>query len=201
MLRAAIFALYFSTCTSLFVVLASVLQKGIGATPLESAVYTIAYPIALMMTASRVSKLTSVSLHARVLIGTALSLVSMAGIALAAHLAPASLGLVSLAAPMALAGAGLGFIVPSMMQIALAYSEQQDAGAAAGALHSLQQLSSAIGIPVASIVFYQANFGSTDAHVRALAYGEGLLNVSLLFLAIFIAMGAFAATLSKLPKD
>lgn len=78
----------------------------------------------------------------------------------------------SFAAPLVVAGAGLGLIVVPLVDIALATVPLRDAGAASGALSTIQQIGSALGVAVIGLVFFAVAGTFTqpellDGYIRA----------------------------------
>jgi EmrB/QacA subfamily drug resistance transporter len=165
--------LFWAGQASFFLVLALYLQEGRHLSPLQAGgVFTIT-AAAYLATSLRAPALTA--LHGRRVI--ALGALTLC----AGHcaLALASLeggGIWTLAPGLALAGAGMGLCVTPLTAISLAPIAEQSAGAASGALSTVQQLGNAVGVAVTGAIFFGATAGGF-AHAFALSAAQlaGLL--------------------------
>jgi MFS family permease len=130
------------------------LQAGLGFSPLECGVATIAIPVAAIFgsitSSATLARLGRTTIH----IGTA----TMAAGLLIADIVLRSVGgdlsAWDLAAPLALAGFGMGMVFVPMFDVILAGVEPHQLGSASGLLETIQQLGMSLGIAVVGTVLF-----------------------------------------------
>jgi hypothetical protein len=155
-----------TTMTSFYMILAFVLQAGLGCTPLVSgalfAPLALAYAFA-SFAAGRAGPERSRSI---LLIG---GVVLMAGYG--AVMAVNALSGDRLAGPeyvpaLVLLGIGQGLVFTPLLNVVLANISEQDAGIAAGVVSTMQQLGGALGVTIVGLIFFTA---AASAHMRGLS--------------------------------
>jgi EmrB/QacA subfamily drug resistance transporter len=163
------------------------LQAGLGFTPLECGVATIAIPVAAIFgsitSSATLERLGRTTIH----IGTA---TMAAGLLLADLVLRSRGGGVSawdLAAPLAIGGFGMGMVFVPMFDVILAGVEPHQLGSASGLLQTIQQLGMSLGIAVVGT----ALFGALGAGHGAAAFVHSADRA--LLVAIGFLVAAFAA--------
>jgi EmrB/QacA subfamily drug resistance transporter len=139
---------------SFFLVLALYLQQGRGLRPLEAGVVFTILAAAYLVTSLRAPKLTPH--YGRDLVAlAALTLAAGHGLLLIAVLDIGTGGPIALLAPgLVLVGAGMGLGITPLVSIVLGRVDPQRAGAASGALSTVQQLGNALGVAVTGVLFF-----------------------------------------------
>src|SRR3954453_20760945 len=176
---------FFSSMASYFLVLALYLQQGRGLDALQAGLVFTILAAAYLVASAYAPGLTPRPGRRLPAIG---GLVLAAGHGLLA-LSVADIGVggsVALLVPgMLLEGAGMGLVITPLTSTVLGSLEPQNAGAAAGALSTMQQVGNALGVPGTGVIF----FGALDG-----GFGHAF-EVSLVQLAV---MGAAVTALTWL---
>jgi predicted MFS family arabinose efflux permease len=172
---------FWSGQASFFVVLALYLQQGRGLQPLPAGlVFTIlavAYLLASMAAPSLAAR------HGRRVIGAgavvlagghALLVIAVAGVGVGGSIAALAPGLL-------LVGAGMGLVLAPLATTILQSLDAERAGAASGALTTMQNVGNALGVAITGVIFFGALHGGYG-HAFELAVGE--LAVTLVLVAI-----------------
>lgn len=137
-----------------FVVLSLALQSGLDLSPLQTGLVTAGFPAGVVAGSWAAGRLTASPL-ARVAIGALLLCASFTLIqAILPELSPARLW--PLRVGMLAAGAAMGMTVTSVMQLGMSELPQALAGAGAGAIQTMQQVSMAASIALSLAVYGQA---------------------------------------------
>jgi EmrB/QacA subfamily drug resistance transporter len=161
---------------SFFLVLALYLQQGRGLAPLEAGLVFTILAAAYLVTSLRAPKLTLrygrdlIALGALTLAcGDALLLVAVADVGTGGPIALLAPGLM-------LVGAGMGLAITPLVSIVLARVDPRRAGAASGALSTVQQVGNALGVAVTGVIFF-GTLGSGYAHAFEISLAQlgGLL--------------------------
>lgn len=189
---------FFSGIAGFFLVLAVFLQTGFGFTPLQSGLTTVPFPFGVLIASLVTGRLGGRWPRRRVAAG---SLIVAAGMALLGFQV-ANVGDAvdhwKFLPPLFVSGLGLGIGISSLFQTVLANVPHRDAGAGAGALQSLQQVGSALGIAVTGQIFFStlANrlAGQTPRHG---AFVASLGNALIYEVLAFIAVAAMVFLLRK----
>jgi EmrB/QacA subfamily drug resistance transporter len=163
---------------SFFLVLALYLQEGRHMSALGAgAVFTL-LAVAYLLASAQAPRLTALHGRRLILVGG----LTLAAGHLALLLAVASVGtggsVWALAPGLLLAGAGMGMCVTPLTAISLAPLRQEGAGAASGALSTVQQVGNALGVAITGVIFFGALKGGF-AHAFELSAAQlaGLLVV------------------------
>ncbi|MGB9182665.1 MAG: MFS transporter [Solirubrobacteraceae bacterium] len=141
---------------SFFLVLALYLQQGRGLSPLTAGLVFTILAAAYVVTSARAPALTE--RHGRRLLGVgALVLAAGHGLLLAA-VADVGVGgsIAPLAPGLALVGAGMGLLIVPLTTIIMAGMRPEQAGAASGALATMQNLGGALGVAITGAIFFGA---------------------------------------------
>jgi EmrB/QacA subfamily drug resistance transporter len=141
---------------SFFLVLALYLQQGRGLRPLDAGLVFTILAAAYLLTSLRAPTLTA--RYGRDLVTlAALTLAAGHGLLLIAVLDIGIGGPIVLLAPgLVLVGAGMGLGITPLVSIVLGRVDPQRAGAASGALSTVQQLGNALGVAVTGVLFFSA---------------------------------------------
>ncbi|WP_176086608.1 MFS transporter [Martelella sp. HB161492] len=146
--------LFYSTPAGLFMTFAIFLQQGFGFTPLEAGLATIPFPLGAFMAAFSNRRLSDNFMKGRILIGAALMTSGLALILFIVWRHSGTPGVFTFAPGLLIGGFSLGFTVSPLFQSMLADVPGPDAGSASGALQAIQQAGSALGIAIASQLFF-----------------------------------------------
>jgi Na+/melibiose symporter-like transporter len=164
---------------SFFLVLALYLQLGRGLDALQAGlVFTIL--AAAYLAASLEAPRLTLRLGRRLPAAGALVLAAGHGLLAASVADVGTTGSVGLLAPaLALVGAGMGLVITPLTSTVLQTLEPQRAGAATGALSTMQQVGNALGVAVTGVIF----FGALDGGF-AHAFEVSLVQLAALCLAV-----------------
>jgi EmrB/QacA subfamily drug resistance transporter len=164
---------------SFFLVLALYLQQGRDLRPLEAGLVFTVLAAAYLVTSLRAPKLTPK--YGRDLVAlAALTLAAGHGLLLIAVLDIGTGGPIALLAPgLVLVGAGMGLGITPLVSIVLGRVDPQRAGAASGALSTVQQLGNALGVAVTGVLFF-----STVSSGYAQAFEISLAQLCVLLLVV-----------------
>ena len=168
-------------------------QTGLGDSPLQCGIATVAIPVAAIG-----GSITSSALLARIgrgtmQIGIAVMAAGLIVVDVVLRSAGGGLSAWDLAAPLALTGFGMGMVFVPMFDVILAGVEPHLVGSASGLLESIQQLAMSVGIAaVGTVLFDSLGMGhGAAAFVSAASHG--------LLIAVGFLVAAGAAVL-WLPK-
>jgi EmrB/QacA subfamily drug resistance transporter len=156
---------------SYFLVLALYLQEGRGMSALASGAIFTLLAASYLAASTQAPRLTA--RYGRVLVLAGALTLAAGHLALLAAVASVGTGgsVWALAPGLLLAGAGMGLCITPMTAIALAPLLQESAGAASGALSTVQQVGNSIGVAVTGVIFFGA-LGGGFAHAFELSLGE-----------------------------
>jgi EmrB/QacA subfamily drug resistance transporter len=168
---------------SYFLVLALYLQQGRGLGALDAGLVFTVLAVAYVVTSARAPQLAA--RHGRrILVAGALTLAAGHGLLLAAVAAQGTGGtILDLVPGLLLAGAGMGLMIVPLTTLAMGAVAPEHAGAASGALATMQNMGGAIGVAVTGALF----FGALDrgfAHAFELSLGQ--------LVVLLLAVGALA---------
>jgi MFS family permease len=165
---------------SFFLVLALYLQQGRGLDPLAAGLVFTLLAAAYLVTSLRAPELALRYGRAVILVG-ALTFAAGHMLLFAAVAALGSGGWIGFLAPgLVLVGAGMGLCITPLISTVLTHVQPQHAGAASGALSTVQQLGNALGVAVTGIIFFgalNADGGYAEAFQISLAELVALLMV------------------------
>jgi MFS family permease len=141
---------------SFFLVLALYLQQGRGLDPLQAGLVFTILAAAYLVTSLQAPKLT---LHygRRLIASGALTLALGHVLLLLGTAEIGTGGWIGLLAPgLVLVGAGMGLCITPLVSTVLGSLDQQRAGAASGALSTVQQVGNALGVALTGLIFFGA---------------------------------------------
>ncbi|WP_354700860.1 putative transport protein HsrA [Paraconexibacter sp. AEG42_29] len=164
------------------------LQAGLGFTPLECGVATIAIPLTAILGSITSSVLLERLGRTTIHIGTATMATGLVLVDLVLRDAGADLSAWSLAAPLALTGFGMGMVFVPMFDVILAGVLPTQLGSASGLLESVQQFGMSLGIAVVGTVLFDVVGDGTSAAVFVRAADHALL------VAVGFLVAAFTVT-------
>ncbi|MBP2402638.1 Spectinomycin tetracycline efflux pump [Streptomyces netropsis] len=142
------------------------MQEGLGFSPAEFAPGSIAVSIGGMAGAMLASKVTARQARRVPQAGAVLVAVTLVGYHLLITAQGTGLPFAAAVAPMILFGAGFGMIGAGLAGLTLGQVGHEDAGSASGLFNTAMQLGTALGIALASVVFFRhAPAGSHGATV------------------------------------
>jgi MFS family permease len=185
---------FYSGNAALVLLLSYYMQRGLGATPLQSA---LAFTPAAAATA--VTSLCLIALRARFgnrvfALGGATSVAGLLLILLVVTLhrpSPLAQALLMMQPGLLLYGLGGGVIAPSIVSLSLAETAPHNAGAASGGLLTATQAANAAGVAVIGSIFSAAY---ATSHSYPHAFATSLLGLSVLFLATTVLLHTFHPT-------
>ena len=183
---------FYSTPAGLFMTFAIFLQQGFGFTALEAGLSTIPFPLGAFLSAFTNSRLSDHHLKLRIQASAAGMMVGYVIMFFVVRGAGQSLAILDFAVPLFICGFCLGMTASPLFQTMLAGVSGPDAGSASGALQAIQQAGSALGIAIASEIFFSTIAGQRAAGAEtAAAYVSGFsLSVAYMVLAtltVFVA--------------
>ena len=185
---------FYSTPAGLFMTFAIFLQQGFGFTPLEAGLSTIPFPLGAFLSAFTNSRLSDRFLKGRILAASAMMAAGYVMLFFVVLGADRHLAILDFAPPLFICGFSLGMTASPLFQTILADVPGSDAGSASGALQAIQQAGSALGIAIASALFFSiisarqlAGAATADAYVAGFSAGIGYM--------IFAMATVFAAAL------
>ncbi|HQK32328.1 MAG TPA: MFS transporter [Phycicoccus sp.] len=196
-LAAAVF--FFGGLASLFLVLSIYLQLGTGRTAWETGLVILPYALGSIITSGAGVALAAKAGRALLITGSLTLAVSQALLWWLVR-DGATPGYWALAGVMFLGGLGLGLGAPILVNVVLAGVPGRQAGAAGGALSTVNQIGGAIGIAILATVFFSAlpataSAGAPGTHAHV--FGQALAHVMPWQVATYL-VAAFA--MLALPK-
>ncbi|PRX04317.1 UNVERIFIED_ORG: EmrB/QacA subfamily drug resistance transporter [Martelella mediterranea] len=196
--------MFYSTPAGLFMTFAIFLQQGFGFTPLEAGLSTIPFPLGAFLSAITNSRLSDRFLKGRILAASAVMAVGYLALFIVVQHADRDLAIIDFALPLFICGFSLGMTASPLFQIILSDVPARDAGSASGALQAIQQAGSALGIAIASALFFsmiaqrqQAGAETANAYVAGFSASIGymILAMATVFVAaIFMPAPALRAS-------
>ena len=196
-LAAAVF--FFGGLASFFLVLSIYLQLGTGRTAWETGLVILPYALGSIITSGAGVALAAKAGRALLITGS-LTLAASQGLLWWLVRDGATPGYWALAGVMFLGGLGLGLGAPILVNVVLAGVPGRQAGAAGGALSTVNQIGGAIGIAILATVFFSAlpataSAGAPGTHAHV--FGQALAHVMPWQVATYL-VAAFA--MLALPK-
>jgi EmrB/QacA subfamily drug resistance transporter len=184
---------FFAGMASFFLVLALYLQQGRGLTALEAGLVFAILGAAYMATSLRAPRLT-LRLGRRLPVAGGLAIAAGHGLLVAAVAGIGTSGSLALLVPgLALVGAGMGLVLTPLTSTVMAGLAAERAGAASGALSTMQQVGNALGVAVTGVIFFGA-VGDGQAHAFQISVEQlgvlGLVVAALAWLLPAPARGA-----------
>ncbi|TNC47701.1 MFS transporter [Rubellimicrobium rubrum] len=164
----ALVTLFFSGIPGLFLVLALLLQSGLGLTPLASGLTTLPFPLGVMASVVLARWVTGES-TGRVVLGALLLAGGMGTLLVSLRVAGGAIAPLGLLPSLFAAGVGMGLAASALFGAVLATVPAESAGAGSGALQAMQQLGSVLGIALVGQIFF-ARLGEesgSDAYAAA----------------------------------
>ncbi|AJY48368.1 hypothetical protein TM49_19400 [Martelella endophytica] len=192
MLGGFIAMMFFSTPAGLFMTFAIFLQQGFGFTALEAGLSTIPFPLGAFLSAFTNSRLSDRFLKQRILGASAAMACGYVLLFFVVRGADAGIHILAFAPPLFICGFALGMTSSPLFQTVLSVVSGPDAGSASGALQAIQQAGSALGIAIASQLFFAtitaekaASEATADAYVAGFTTSVGYMIAALA--AVFVA--------------
>ncbi|OZB61446.1 MAG: MFS transporter [Thiomonas sp. 13-66-29] len=173
---AAIFLLY-SSISSFFLSLTLLLQAGLGLAPLAAGLVFTPSAVAFFAGSLAGPRLAMRLDHRALLPGVCLFIAGLAVSAWVGAHAPAALGLMVLG--LVLNGAGQGVVIPLALNALLGQVRDHHAGAASGAIGTLQAVGTSVGVTLVGVIFFSA----LDHASGAVGYGDALAHATVYNLA------------------
>lgn len=187
---------FFGALGALFLTLSIYLQAGTGRSAWQTGLVILPYALGSLVTSGL-----GVALAARagraLLITGSLTLALSQGLLWLVVRAGEDPGYWSLALPMFVGGLGLGLAAPILVNVVLAGVPGRDAGAAGGALSTINQLGGAAGIAVLGTVFFTFLDHSVGAAAPLQAYSDAFARVLPLEMVMYLLA---AAGMLALPR-
>ncbi|WP_299888057.1 MFS transporter [uncultured Ruegeria sp.] len=149
--RIGLVTLMFAGIAGPIVVLAMVLQSGLGLSPAQAGIALAAHPLSIMLASILTSRVGGRHVALRASLGMVSLLIGMLGLKLLMN-DDVPVHVVWL--PLVFVGAGMGSAAVAMYQLVLNEVPVTDAGAGSGALQAFQQIGIALGIALVSQVFF-----------------------------------------------
>jgi Na+/melibiose symporter-like transporter len=170
-------AMFWCGQASFFLVFALYLQQGRGLGALDAGLVFTILAVAYLMTSFVAPGL--VARHGRRVPATGALVLAAGHAALALAVADVGSGgsIAALVPGMVLVGAGMGTVLTPLNSVVLASLDPQRAGAASGALSTVQQVGNAVGVAVAGVIFFGAvsgGFGHAFGRSELLLVGSSL---------------------------
>lgn len=171
----AVCLVFFGSAFSLFFVFAMYLQEGLGFTPLQAGLTTMASPLATVVSAI-LSGALAARFGVRVLTaGTATAALGQLGLLLTVGWVGAGATPWHFVPGMVLAGIGVGLVVGPIVDMVLDRVPLDAAGAASGLLNTADQLGVATGIALIGAIFFAGVGAAEEGGAPAVtAYAGGL---------------------------
>jgi EmrB/QacA subfamily drug resistance transporter len=184
---AALALVYFMGFTGVWLIFALFFQHGLGYSPLRSGLAVTPFALGLALSAVIAGRLVP-------RLGRWLTVAGVAGAALGLVAAAAVLRLTdgdraawAAAGPLVAAGLGAGMVTSPNTTLTLAAVPSEMAGAAGGALQTVQRIGSAIGTAVLVSLFYQV-LGHTRDDFKAAVFATLLAAAGFMLLALGLAV-------------
>ena len=145
---------FFSGVAGFFLVLAVFLQTGFSLTPLQSGLTTVPFPVGVLIASIVTGRLAGRWPRERIAIGAMLLLGGMGLLWTVVGAVGDRVDHWRFLLPLLVCGLGMGIGVAPLFQLALWAVPHRDAGSAAGALQSFQQIGSAFGVAITGQIFF-----------------------------------------------
>lgn len=182
----AVSTLYFLAFTGVWLSSTLYLQTGMGLTPLQAGLVLTPFSIASAISATIGGRLISRFGRPLVVVGITVCALGMLGVDLVVR-SVTDLSVVWLVCGiLAVAGLGSGLVISPNQTLTLSQVPLADAGAAAGALQTMQRIGAAIGVSANSAAFF-AVLASTNDYARAFSTSLTIV-VSILVAALLVAV-------------
>ena len=146
--------LFYAGVPGFFLVFSLYLQSGQGFSALGAGLALFAYSIGAAITASNADAIAQKIGNRVLVLGTAGLVVGMLTLIATAALVGVHPHVYSWIPAMAISGLGFGLFVPPIIDIVLVNVDRARAGAASGALATMQQVGGAVGVAVIGIIFF-----------------------------------------------
>jgi EmrB/QacA subfamily drug resistance transporter len=169
---------FYAGFTGIFLVLTLYLQQGLKYTALQAALSTLIFTVASAATAIISGRIVHRVGRRIVVLGTAIATVGLIVVALLAHGWTGPNTALVLAAPLLVAGCGCGLVISANQTLTLTEITRATAGVAAGVYETGQRIGTALGIALASALFFGA-LARTHGDYHA-AVGLGLTSPAIL---------------------
>jgi MFS family permease len=144
---------FFSGMVGFSLVFSLFLQIGLGYSPLRAGLSTVPWSVGMVVgfgVAQAVQRFGRRVIHA----GTLVMALGVAGVVLTLHLAGSGVGPWQFVPALIVTGTGMGLLMAPFFDTVLAGVEQHETGSASGALTSVQQLGSSLGVAVLGTIFF-----------------------------------------------
>jgi predicted MFS family arabinose efflux permease len=144
----------FAAVVGFFLVLAIFLQAGLGFSALHAGLTFLPFSLGIALAAGAAGPLAPRLGRRLTTLGSLVMATGMAGLLLAVTLADTQTSTWSLLPGLVIAGVGMGLVAPTLIDVALARVDRDDAGAASGIVTAAGQLGGAIGVALIGVVFF-----------------------------------------------
>ncbi|MFJ4777937.1 MFS transporter [Streptomyces sp. NPDC088762] len=169
------------------------MQSGLGLSPGQFAPASVAISIGGMAGAMLASKWAGAHMRRVPQAGAVLIAVTLVGYQLLVSAQQTSMPFVAAVAPMILVGAGFGMVGAGLAGLTLSQVGHEDAGSAAGLFNTAMQLGTALGIAMASVVFFNHAPAGSHGHAVTEAFAGSVWYV-------VAALAVMWALMFRLPK-
>lgn len=187
---------FFGAIGALFLTLSIYLQAGTGRSAWQTGVVILPYALGSLVTSGVGVALAAKAGRALLVAGSATLAVSQGLLWLAVRTGEDP-GYWSLALPLFVGGLGLGLAAPILVNVVLAGVPGRDAGAAGGALSTVNQLGGAAGIAVLGTIFFAALDTDPGTVSSLQAYSDAFARVLPLEMVLYLVA---AAVMLALPR-
>jgi EmrB/QacA subfamily drug resistance transporter len=183
---AMIAASFYAGFTGIFLVITLFLQQGLKYSPLQAALSTLIFTAGSAAAAIVSGRLVHRVGRRMVVAGTGVATLGLTVVALVASTWTGPDAALVLAAPLLVAGCGCGLVISANQTLTLQEITRANAGVAAGVFETGQRIGTALGMALASALFFTALASTGDFHT---AVGVGLISpAALVGLAFLIGL-------------
>lgn len=191
---------FFSAMQGFFLVFALFLQQGFHFTPLQAGLATAPFPIGVLAATVLGGRLPDLK---RKIVGGALLLTAAsAALGVTVHNASAGIGVLSFLLPLLVGGVGAGVCISSLFQAVMRTVPLKDAGSGSGAVQVVQQVGGAVGIALATVIFFSgtAQPALADGQAEAAFRSAFLYTLAYQGVAYLVVAGMALAMKFELPS-
>jgi predicted MFS family arabinose efflux permease len=166
---------FFASMSSFFLVLALYLQPGRGLDALQAGLVFTILAVAYLATSMRAPDLVARYGRRTPAVGGLVLAAGHATLALTVHVLGSGGDVLLMSPGLLLAGAGMGLVLTPLTTTVLSSLPAERAGAASGALSTMQNVGNALGVALIGVVFFDAvHTGYAHAFVRSACVLAGL---------------------------
>ncbi|WP_454293576.1 MFS transporter [Salana multivorans] len=185
----AVSTLYFLAFTGMWLSSTLYLQTGMGLTPLQAGLVLTPFSIAGAVAAMVGGRLIARFGRPLVVAGIAMTALALLGVDLVVRVSTDLRAIWLIVAVLVVAGIGNGLVISPNQTLTLAQVPLTDAGAAAGALQTMQRIGAAVGVSINAAAFFAVLGPDPDVRDYARAFSVSLtIVVGILVLALVVAI-------------